>query len=311
MLGVWNLKTGTKNLFSVPRSLADDFFLFGIREGHMPVRPCTPWDTDGKHIVLATAEGNVIIFSLAAKNWTKLEDIVPASARSLAIAGNTIYVLSSQKGHLGYENYLSSFDFRGKNYKINFSSARSYPKHQVEKLNALPNSMFALNDRELVFIMSWASVAVYLYKIESDRFERICELPQSAFKDRIYPQGKSLFIQTYGHGSRIYRVAPDSGTSECILIQDASQHKLNPKDNFVRTDTNWDLQGPFVFNDNFIWSAWYHPAVINRQSPAESPQLFLPPSPFLIASNSKRDEVIYFSFFRCFTVKPKTVKISQ
>jgi hypothetical protein len=304
MLGIWNRKTGRRKLYPVPSNLTEDFLLFGISEGHMPIRPFTPWDADEKRIALASARGNVIIFSLAEGKWTKLEDVVPASARGLVIAGNRIYVLSSQKGHIGYENYLLSFGFNGKDYKINFSSARSSKKHQVEKFNAQPNSLFALSDAKLVFVISWRKAILFSYEIDKDRFEEVCSLPQSAFRDRIYPQGKFLYVQTYGHGSRVYRVDPAAPNSECVLIQDRSKHKLNLKDNFVRTNTSWSLQGPFVFSDRFIWSAWYKPAVINRKAPKRSPQLFLPPCPFL-TSDLGRGSVIYFSFYRCFSITPK------
>jgi len=300
-LGIWNLQDQTVKLLLTP---VDPYKFSGVSESHMSRRDCAPWTVGNGKVVIACNNGNVAVFSLDNNQWQLIKDVIPTPPRGVAVAGNKIFVLCGT-GRKKYDNFLISFGFSGKAYTIHFSNARDDKQHNLEKLTGAVNSLITLNNNELAFLISLGyTAAVYRYQLTTGSFKRICTLPVSSYEDRLYFQNGKLYCLTDGHGSRIYRINPTDGSFVCTMIQDNFRYKINPKDTPLLLKTNWDLQGPFVFDKEFLWSAYYNPAVVSWKLPKQSLQLFLPNSPFL-TRGVEQNSVIYFSFSHCFVVKPK------
>ncbi len=301
LLGIWDLQNSSVKLLQTP---VDPYKFAGVTQAYMPIPACAPWTVGGDKVVIVCNNGDVAILSLNNQQWQTISDLIPPSPRGVAIVGNKIFVLCGT-GRKKYDNSLISFDFSGKDYMINFSNARSDKQHAIENLSGTVNSLIALNDNELAFLISTNGTgAVFRYRLATGKFKRICTLPVSSYEDRLYYQNNKLYCLTDGHGSRIYSINPADGKFSCIMIQYNFRYKISPEDRPLQLKTNWDLKGPFLFNKDFLWCSYYYPAAVNWKHPRQSPQLFLPGSPFL-TQGATSNSVIYFSFSHCFVVKSR------
>jgi len=295
-IGVCDIRLTRGTLYALsPEPSAFD----GLYSGNLGAKNLAPWDCNGSLAAIALKNGDLLLFDLEKKQEHILPDVLPAPARGVAIAGNKVYALCGQEG-TSKQNYLVSFDFSGGDYRIHFSNVRSEKKNELEHAFGEVNSLFARNDNELIFLLCAQKVNVFRYRIDADRFEPVCDLGETAFVNRMYRDDDVFYAQNDGHGFLIHRVDPEKNRADCILMQDVRYPRIQAP--FCRS---WMVQGPFARQHNLLFGAgiWATTAV-DLSDPAKSPQLFMPPSGFVISGQG--GSVIYFSEFRYFEITGRT-----
>lgn len=288
-----SLTRGTLYLLSPEPSTFDGLYSRGFGPGNL-----APWDCNGSLAAIALKNGDLLLYDLKEKEEHILPDVLPAPARGIAIAGDKVYALCGQNGE-SKQNYLISCNLSGEDYRIHFSNVRIEKKNELERAFGEVDSLFALNDNELIFLLCTRKVNVLRYRIDADRFELVCEPGETASYNRMYRDNDVFYAQTNGHGSLIHRVDPEKNRADCILMQDQRYKGIQAP--FCR---RWPVQGPFARRNDLLFGAGWYSSVVDLSDPAKSPQLFLPRAGFLI---SGRDgAVIYFCGFRYFEVAGRT-----
>ena len=290
-IGVCDISLTRGTLYPLsPESPAFD----GLYSGNLAAENLAPWDCTGTLAAIALRNGNLLLYDLERKREHILPDVLPAPARGIAIAGNKVYALCGQE-EASKQNYLVSCNLSGEDYRIHFSNVRIEKKNELERAFGEVDSLFARNDNELIFLLCTQKVKVFRYRIDADRFEVVCELGKTPFHNRMYRDDGVFYAQTDGHGSLIHRVDPEKNRADCILMQDDRYKGIQAP--YCRS---WMVQGPFARQNDLLFGAGWYTTVVDLSDPAKSPQLFMPPSGFLISRQN--GAVIYFSGFRYFEI---------
>lgn len=294
-LGVCDISLTRGMLYHLsPESSAFD----GLYFGNLGAKNLAPLDCNGNLVAIALKNGDLLLYDLKKKQEHIRPLILPAPTRGIAIAGNKVYALCGQEG-ASKQNYLISCDFFGGHYQIHFSNVRSEKRNEFEQAVGEVNSLFARNDNELIFLLSTEKAKVFRYRIDADRLELVCDLGETAFVNRMYRDNGVLYAQSNGHGFLIHQVDPEKNRADCVLMQDCRYKGIQAP--FCRS---WMVQGPFARQNNLLFGAGWSTTVVDLSDPAKSPQLFMPPSGFVISG--KNGAVIYFSEFRYFEIAGRT-----
>lgn len=269
-------------------------------------RAPAPFTVNDRYAVIGDLKGNLHCFDRNLGKWIRIAEFSPVPLISLLLFEDRIWGLC---GAFLYKNNfctLISCSVDGSDRQIHFSTARAEPQNELDALRLRDvNSLIAVENSLFFTLTSENNTMVYRYSPETKKFDSIKKfLFTGAGIDTLWEQQGKIYCFTMGHGERIYRIDPQNRKTECIFNQTGKKYKFdNPAERpAVLRGGGWQMNRPWQFSENKLYSANYTPGVITLDSPEKSPLLWLPACSYVFETSRG---MLFLGYHRYFIVKEK------
>ncbi len=269
-------------------------------------RAPAPFTVNDRYAVIGDLKGNLHCFDRNFGKWIRIEEFSPVPLISLLLFEDRIWGLCG--GTLYQNNFCTLVSCRldGSDRQIHFSTARAEPQNEPDALRLRDvNSLIVVENSLFFTLTSENNTMVYRYSPETRKFDCIKKFPfTGAGIDTLWVQQGKIYCFTMGHGERIYRIDPQNGKTVWVFNQTDARykfddHKAKP---FVLKGGGWQMNRPWQFSGNKLYSANYTPGVIDLDVPEKSPLLWLPACSYVFETPRG---MLFLGYQRYFIVREK------
>ena len=271
----------------------------------LAARRPAPVAFDGNSVAIADKSGTIHLFNRARQRWERFEDVAPTTVVSVAMDRDRIWFLCG--GNLFKADFCTLISLSPEDgmRKIYFSTARSDKQNELDSLAIQElNSLTRLNGKLYFTVTTRSNTMVYELDPQSGAFTQIVKFPLTGSGiDQLWRQEDQLYCFTMGPGERIYRIHPDSRRAEWLFNQSGSRYQFDSPDaKPVTMRGGCQMNAPWRFQGDLLYSSHCTPGVIRLKDPEKSPLLLLPGCAYLF---NLGDRMLFLGRRRFFIVKMK------
>ena len=269
-------------------------------------RAPAPFTVNDRYAVIGDLRGNLHCFDRNSGKWIRLEEFSPVPLISLLLFEDRIWGLCGGTSYRNNFCTLVSCRLDGSDRQIHFSTARAEPQNEPDALRLRDvNSLIAVGNALFFTAADENNTMVFRYSPETRRFDCITKLPFTGSGiDSLWEQQGKIYCFTMGHGERIYRIDPQAQKAIWVFNQSGARYQFDDRKAkpFVLKGGGWQMNRPWQFSGNKLYSANYTPGVIDLDAPEKSPLLWLPACSYVFETPRG---MLFLGYLRYFIVKEK------